>query len=125
MSGKTIGIVIPTLNEEDHIGLLLSDLENQTIKANEILVVDGKSSDKTREIVKKYKNVKLIKSKRGVGHQRHFGAQRLTSDILVFLDADTRVKPNFIEKIFFYFGKHNPDIACAYYLPSSKNIPIW
>lgn len=125
MKNKKLGVVIPTLNEEDHIGFILNDLRKQTKKASEILVIDGHSSDKTKEIVAKYKNVKFVSSKRGVGLQRHLGAQKLKSDILLFLDADTRIKKNCIEKTLFYFNKYDIDIACAYYLPLSKNIIIW
>ncbi|MEO5377975.1 MAG: glycosyltransferase family 2 protein [Magnetococcus sp. DMHC-6] len=65
-SSVLITVVIPTLNEERFIGRALDSLINQTIsdKGIEILVVDGYSTDKTREIVaeyaKKYSHIKLL-----------------------------------------------------------------
>ena len=40
-------IIIPTLNEEKYLPLLLSDLEHQLFTDFEVIVVDGKSADKT------------------------------------------------------------------------------
>jgi glycosyltransferase involved in cell wall biosynthesis len=54
---KTITIVIPTLNEEKYIGKILNSvLESDCTSLNlkKILVVDGMSSDKTREIVREF-----------------------------------------------------------------------
>lgn len=42
-----LSIIIPTLNEEKYIGKLLDCLANQTYKGFEVIVVDGKSGDKS------------------------------------------------------------------------------
>ena len=56
-----ISIAIPTLNEESSIDILLDSLLSQTFKADEIVICDGGSSDKTLEIITKYstKNTKI------------------------------------------------------------------
>ena len=62
-------IIIPTYNEEKDISKCLESLENQAFKDFEIIVVDDGSTDKTREIVRKFKKVKLIKGKhKGPGY---------------------------------------------------------
>jgi len=48
-------IVIPTLNEEKYLPNLLNDLTKQKEKDFEIIVVDGKSEDRTIDIAIKYK----------------------------------------------------------------------
>lgn len=48
---RTVAIIIPTLDEADHIGALLEDFRRQGPSVVEIIVTDGGSSDGTREIV--------------------------------------------------------------------------
>ena len=47
-----ISIIIPTLNEEGVIGKSISSLKSKLTLSNEIIVSDGKSSDKTTEIAR-------------------------------------------------------------------------
>ena len=72
-------VIIPTLNEEKYVGVLLNSLEKQEFKDFEVLVVDGNSKDSTCKVVRAYTksvpNFRLIKSpKRGVAYQRNYGA---------------------------------------------------
>jgi glycosyltransferase involved in cell wall biosynthesis len=53
-------IVIPTLNEENYVGSLLSDIARQTRKAHEVIVVDGNSQDATASVVERFPGVDLI-----------------------------------------------------------------
>lgn len=70
-------IVVPTLNEENYVGILLSALCKQDFKDFEVTVVDAKSLDKTRGVVEKFKdrlNIKFVISpQRGVSFQRNYG----------------------------------------------------
>lgn len=54
-----IAVLIPTLNEEEAIGLVLDELFNVGIKPEQIIVVDGRSTDRTREIARS-KGVQVI-----------------------------------------------------------------
>ena len=51
-------IIIPSLNEEKYLPLLLEDLSQQTFKSFEVIIIDGKSEDKTIELAKTF-NKKL------------------------------------------------------------------
>lgn len=55
-----VSVVIPTYNEEKDIVACLESVESQTYKRIEVLIVDDGSTDRTREIVQKYKRVRLI-----------------------------------------------------------------
>src|SRR3712207_6915292 len=46
---STLSVIIPALNEERHIGALLSDVASQTTMPDEILVVDAGSTDRSEE----------------------------------------------------------------------------
>ncbi len=98
-----ISIVIPTYNEELYLPLLLADLAEQTAKNFEVIIADGKSTDKTKEKVlafeKKLQLTFLTSPKQQVSAQRNYGAHHAKGTYIIFLDADMRVKENFIEKL--------------------------
>jgi glycosyltransferase involved in cell wall biosynthesis len=99
-----LSIIIPALNEKNYLPLLLNSLGQQDFQGKwEIIVVDGKSSDKTRKIAESYKkklaNLIVISRNRGVSKQRNFGAGKAQYDHLLFLDADTVLPRNFLTKL--------------------------
>ena len=83
-----ISVVIPALNEEKTIAATLTAL--MTLKPHEVIVVDGGSSDGTREI-SAGTGATVITGTRGRARQMNAGAQQATGDILLFLHADTRL----------------------------------
>ena len=117
MDKQSVSVIIPTLNEEKHIGRVLDDIVSQTHKVDEVLVVDGGSSDATLQEVLKYPHVTLLKSNNPVARQRNKGGNSAKGEIVFFLDADVRLKNYTIEKLVGEFTKRNLDIACPFYLP--------
>lgn len=98
-SNKKISIIIPTYNEEKHIGLCLDSLSKQTYKNLEVIVVDDGSTDKTVSILKKY-HCQLIKLNHlGTAVARNTAVKQAHGEILVFLDADMEFEPDFIDKL--------------------------
>lgn len=99
-------IIIPTLNEEHFLPLILSDLERQKEKNFEVIIIDGASTDKTRKIAKEFsKKLKLSfyqVKKRNVSFQRNLGAQKSKGEFVVFLDADASVSSYFAKKLHSY-----------------------
>jgi glycosyltransferase involved in cell wall biosynthesis len=121
---EKISVIIPTLNEQEHLPLLLNDLHQQSHLPYEIIVVDAHSTDQTATKAQQFPNIKFVQTRPNVGHQRHLGAQTATGDILVFLDADTNLKSDTLEQIHVHFTKHKLDIACPFYIPHQSTIPI-
>jgi len=80
-----ISVIIPTLNEAETLPVLLSALTHQ---ADELIVVDGGSTDRTCEVAQQF-NVQLIHSGRGRGRQFNAGAKAATGDLFWFLHADS------------------------------------
>lgn len=96
MMKPQISIVIPVLNEEHTIGKLLSELKKRSgAGANEILVVDGGSRDRTKEIAENAGAIVIESDKKGRAAQMNVGAAQASADILYFLHADTIPPPKF------------------------------
>jgi len=91
-----VSIIIPTLNEEKHISCLLSNL--QSLTDIEIIVCDGESSDKTKEICSHFP-VLFLNSQRGRGVQLNAGAEYASGEILLFLHADSLIEKGVVDDI--------------------------
>lgn len=98
-----ISIIIPVYNEAATIGNCLRSLQQQTIQDFEIIVVDDGSTDQTHAIIKDTKinhNLDLLLQKhQGPGKARNLGASKARGEILVFVDADMKFEPDFLEKL--------------------------
>ena len=111
-----ISIIIPVLNEAEHIGGLLKHLiENSDPKnISEIIVVDGGSTDGTIEIVDDFikpqrflKPLRFTSSNKGRAKQMNLGAKHAKGDILYFLHADSLPPKNFDQLIIHEVKKGN------------------
>lgn len=103
-SSTKISIVIPTLNEERAIGDVIEQIkENLEGYLFEIVVVDGRSTDKTAEIASQHNAKVIFQRKKGYGDALLAGylysIEELNADILVNLDADGTYDPNDIPKL--------------------------
>lgn len=92
-----ISIIIPTLNEATEIGRTLDELRILA-GSYEIIVVDGGSTDETREFAKNRKAT-VIRTERGRGIQLHAGARAATGNVLWFLHADSIPPPDALNEI--------------------------
>ena len=96
-------IVIPVLNEEEAIGQVLSDIKNEGYK--DILVVDGRSTDQTYDIV--CKNGVDIVLQNGVGKTGAIetAINHINTPFFIVMDGDCTYHPkdikNFVPKILF------------------------
>ena len=81
----TISIIIPVLNEAEYIKkVLLSISENSgSDQIKEILVIDGGSTDGTKNIALTY-GAEVLHSKKGRAVQMNLGAKKATGDLLYF-----------------------------------------
>lgn len=118
-----ISIVIPALQEEHYLPLLLRDIAAQTLRPVEVIVVDGGSSDRTVELAHQH-GARVIQTHRGVGHQRSHGGQHARGDILVFLDSDVRLAPNFLAQAVPLFIRRRYAVACPWYWPHGSTIAV-
>lgn len=86
-----ISVIIPTLNAEHEIDGLLIALEHQSIQPVEILIVDSASEDKTIELVRQHKIVRLLEIDRrdfNHGTTRDMALRESRGDFVCFLTQD-------------------------------------
>ncbi len=94
-SDPSISLIIPTRNEEEAIGELLVHLS--ALGADEIIVADGASEDKTTEIA--CHHAKLVRAEPGRGGQMNAGAAAATGGVVVFLHADVRLNAGAFDRV--------------------------
>jgi rSAM/selenodomain-associated transferase 2 len=90
-----LSIIIPTLNEE----LMIAEVLKRIGTGVEIIVVDGGSTDKTREIAEELGAKVIISENKGRALQMNLGAKIARGDILLFLHGDTLLPTNYQEVI--------------------------
>lgn len=90
-----VTIIVPVLNEERKLGEVLRDLTALDFQdldlTKEILVVDGGSTDRTREIARSLRNVKLLEVSgpgRGRGAALRLGVEKARGNLVVFYAGD-------------------------------------
>jgi rSAM/selenodomain-associated transferase 2 len=86
-----ISIILPVLNEATLLPDTLSRLPRTPDL--EIILVDGGSTDASREVAARFPHVRLLTAPRGRGAQMNAGARVARGDLLVFLHADTSLAP--------------------------------
>ncbi len=92
----TTTVVIPTRNEEKTIAEIIEQCRPY---ADEVMVVDGHSQDKTREIAEGLGIRAVLDNGKGKGDGLRVGIREAKGDILVFIDADGSHDPHDIPKL--------------------------
>ena len=87
-----VSIVIPTLDEEEGIGVTLDSIKREEFAKRgwdlEIIIVDGNSRDKTREIAEQKGARVIIEPRKGYGRAYKTGLKEADGDIIITGDAD-------------------------------------
>ena len=112
-----LSVVVSTFNSEEKI----EDCLKSATFASEIIVVDGTSSDKTLDIVKKYtSNIFVRTNNPMLNVNKNFGFSKATGDWILCLDADERVTPELKAEIESRIKNYESGIS-GYWIPR-KNI---
>lgn len=105
-TSRTVSVVIPTLNEAEHLPLTLKQVAAG--EPTEIIVADGGSHDDTLRIAESH-GATLVSSPPNRAHQMNAGAAAARSDTLLFLHADTLLPANYCDAV--HTALRSPDIV--------------
>lgn len=119
-------LIIPTLNEENYLSHLLSDLRNQTYPYFDVFVIDAQSQDKTPHVAKSFsQDMKLTflqAKEKGIAAQRNYGAQKSSAPYLFFIDADSRIEPAALENTLKNIEKYKHLVYLPVHIPQEAHI---
>ena len=94
-----VSILITAYNAEDTIAYTLESAIAQTWQRKEIIVVDDGSTDRTAEVVRQFKDVKLVSTEnRGLSGAQNHAFPLSQGDYIQYLDADDLLAPDKIER---------------------------
>lgn len=93
-----ISVIIPVLNEREQLPRALSALSAQSANL-EIIIVDGGSSDGTREWLQQQSELIVLAAERGRGVQLNAGAKIASGEALLFLHGDCQLPASGLDAI--------------------------
>ncbi|MCT0208151.1 TIGR04283 family arsenosugar biosynthesis glycosyltransferase [Synechococcus sp. CS-1332] len=111
MAAPSVSIIIPTLNEAGHLGRTLNQLEILDPAADEVIVVDGGSTDATLARAHVYGCRVIHSEPAGRAAQMNRGAAEARGEILCFLHADTLVPSDLVQLVAVTLA--DPAISCG------------
>ncbi|MCO5312201.1 MAG: glycosyltransferase [Microthrixaceae bacterium] len=100
-----ISVIIPAYNAERYLPQCLDSVLAQTLRSFEVIIVDDASTDRTAEILSRYRSaderVRLVSNPQnlGVAPTRNHGIDAARGDYLAFVDADDYVEPTMLEDL--------------------------
>jgi len=112
-----ISVIICTYNRKKLLQRLLKDLVCQTIDRPkyDVVIVDNGSTDGTLELIdiliRKYRKIHIdliLEKKLGLGYARNIGVKKARGQYIAFLDDDSRISKNYLEKILACFNRVKP-----------------
>lgn len=112
-----ISFIASVYNKEKYIKSFISSIQNQALKDFELIIVDDCSTDKSINIIKKYKQndkrIKLFKNNKNKGSlfTRYKGAILSKGEFIIFVDSDDLILKDGILRAYNYIKKNNLDLV--------------
>lgn len=118
MATPSVSFVIPTLNEADYLPATLDSIAAQeTVLDYEVVVADSDSSDGTRDIARDAGAAVLNCGRDGdcsIATGRNAGAAAADGEWLAFVDADTRLHPDYLTELHGYVEREGLAAASSH-----------
>ncbi|WP_445004299.1 glycosyltransferase family 2 protein [Halomonas mongoliensis] len=110
-----VSVIIPCYNVEKYIGEALQSLVSQDVSPQEVVIVNDASEDETLEAIQPFVGVLNIIvasiEKGGQGVARNHGISLSSAPYIYFLDADDKVQPGMLSRVFCILEKYSwPDL---------------
>ncbi len=109
-----ISVLIPTYNNGSTLRACLESISNQTLKADEIVIIDGHSKDDTIAIAKEFNCKIMYESGGSRASACNVGVEEAIGDYIVFTDSDVVAKEDWLEQLMKGFEEIKDDsIVCV------------
>lgn len=110
-----ISVIIPTYQHATSLPGCLESLFAQTYRPIEIIVVDDGSTDNTQDVLARYaERITIVKQENeGANPARNRGLKEAKGEYVIFCDADVKMTPKMLEKMFEALQRH-PEASYAY-----------
>jgi GT2 family glycosyltransferase len=112
---RKVSIIIPNHNYSQWVGEAIESALAQTVQC-EVIVIDDKSTDDSMEIIQRYRrSITIIQNEvnLGVAETRNKAIAQASGEFIICLDADDKLRPNFVEKHLAVLNDRDEAIAYA------------
>jgi capsular polysaccharide biosynthesis protein cpsI len=128
-SKKLISIIVPVYNVEEYLNECLDNIQSQTYKNLEVILVNDGSTDGSKEICEKYckrdTRFRLInQTNQGQSVARNRGMQESTGEFLTFVDSDDVIKEDMLEQLMKQMTSENIDIVECWYTHNEQDLKL-
>ncbi|MFW2885048.1 glycosyltransferase [Levilactobacillus brevis] len=123
-----ISIIVPTYNVEKYIRTCIESILAQTYRNVEVIIVNDGSKDQSLAVISdlicSHHNVKVINQKnQGLSVARNTGIDVATGKYITFVDADDKIKPDFVSSLYQIADRTGADIVRGSFRDFNGNIP--
>lgn len=115
-----ISVIVPIYNVEKYLENCINSIIVQTLEDIEIILINDGSTDKSYEIINKYKAIDsriivINKKNSGVSAARNSGLKVSRGEYIAFIDSDDWIEQNMLEKLHKLGEKYNSEVvACNF-----------
>lgn len=112
----TLSIIIPAYNEERYLQTCLDSIAAQTVRPDEVIVIDNNSSDATPQVAAACAFVTVVhEDRQGIVFARNAGFEVASSTLIARIDADTILPPDWVAQIKQHYVQrgHGADLFAA------------
>lgn len=119
-----VSVVVPVLNDEQHLAVLLDLLKKQRDEPFEVIIVDNGSTDNSRQLAQAAGVRVISEPRRGIPAAAAAGYDAAEGEIIARCDADSRPDARWVSRILENFSR-NPDLDAVTGLGVFYDLPRW
>jgi glycosyltransferase involved in cell wall biosynthesis len=116
-----VTLISTVLNAADHVPAFLAGLAAQTRRPDEVVIVDGGSTDGTAELLAEAEGVTLVREPgANIARGRNLALAAATHDVIAVTDADCVPEPDWLERLLVPI-EDGADVAMGFYAPVAED----